>query len=425
MVQRLKIYFLKRYLPRWFVLFFDLSIVLLTFLVAFILRFNFNLTEAESSLDVLQILVIIPIFLFSFILAKSFCGVLRHSTIEDITRIVYALGISSIILIVFSFIMRQCTICQKMIIPYSVIIIQFAIASNILLTSRLIAKAIYNEWFITRKKVKKVMIYGAGRLGQLTKNALMMIDTERIKLVGYIENNAFLYHKRSGGVPIYSIKETFDKIIKENKVSEIILAIDNSGSALKQKREIVDLCLPRKIEVKEVPAIDKWINGELNPKEIKKIKIEDLLGRETINLENAKIKKGVKNAVVLVAGAAGSIGSEIVNQLINYNAHQVILLDKAESDLYDLQNEILSKNSAPNFNVIVGDVTNLKRLKNIFETYQPNIVINAAAYKHVPLMEEFPCEAIHTNLGGTKNLANLSVEFGVEKVCFNLYRQSC
>jgi len=177
-------------------------------------------------------------------------------------------------------------------------------------------------------------------------------------------------------------------MIPASNISEIIIAIDKAKLPGKVRKEIINRCISRNIMVKEVPSVDNWINGVLKTSEIKQIKIEDLLGRDAISLDRGKIADGVKDAVILIAGAAGSIGSEIVKQLMDFNAFQVILLDKAESDLYDLQNEILQKYDNPHFNVVVADVTNYRNLKKIFKKYQPTIVINAAAYKHVPLMEE-------------------------------------
>lgn len=418
MNDQIKLYFTKRYLPRWLVLFFDLFIISLTFLLAYILRFNFNLNSVESTLNLVQLWVVIPVFLMGFRVVNSYSGLLRHSTTEDIGRIIFSLSIGSGILMAFSFVLRKFNTDSPFNIPYSVIIIQFAIASNIILTTRLLAKAVYNEWFMSRKSVKKVMIFGAGRLGQITRNALMMDTTTKINLVGFIDNNIYLQNKSTAGVQIYSVEHAFEKIIAQQKVTELIFALDEDKALLKLKRDVIDRCIPLNVIVKEIPSVNKWMNGELNASEIKKINIEDLLGRDQITLDRKKIVEGVKDAVILIAGAAGSIGSEIVNQLMAFNAHHVILLDKAESDLYDLQNELIRKYPNPNFTVIVGDVTNRVNLKKIFEKYLPTIVINAAAYKHVPLMEEFPNEAIRVNIGGTRNLANLSVQFNVEKFVF-------
>jgi FlaA1/EpsC-like NDP-sugar epimerase len=324
----------------------------------------------------------------------------------------------SIILAALTFLVRLNNPDSDLMIPYSVIVIQFALLSNILLASRVWTKSIYNEWFVKSKNIKRVMIYGAGKMGLVTRNALMMDNYGKVIIVGFIDDNKTLHNKYAAGIPIYSFKTAFEKIVPRNNIEEIIIAINNSGSLTKLKREVVDRCLPLKIMVKEVPPVNNWINGTLKANEIKKIKIGDLLGRDAIQLHRQKITEGLNNAVILVAGAAGSIGSEIVRQLLLFKAGHVVLLDKAESDLYDLQQEIISRYISPNYTVIVGDVTNPVNLRRVFEKYRPEIVINAAAYKHVPLMEEFPNEAIRVNIGGTRNLADLSVEFGVKKFVF-------
>lgn len=415
MIRKLKVYFSKRFLPRWIVLFFDLTTICLTFVFAYLLRFNFNLNEVDKSLNLKQIFIIVPVFLLSFWLIKSYSGILRHSTTKDVMRIILSLGIGGSVLIIFSFLSRYYYPELFLVIPYTIIIIQFAISSLVIITSRLIIKTIYIEWYSSGVNTKNIIIFGAGRLGQITRNALLLDNSTKINIVGFIDDNVSLQKKSVAGIPIYPAKIAFKKVIKQHKVTELILAIDKDNLTLKRKREIIDLCLPLNLIVKEIPTVDYWLNGKLSASKIKKIKIEDILGRDAISLNTKKIKEGVKDAVVFVAGAAGSIGSEIVKQLINFNAYHVILLDKAESDLYDLQNYIIAKYDNPKFTVIVGDVTNSKKLRKIFKKYSPTIVLNAAAYKHVPLMEKFPCEAVRVNIGGTRNLANLSVEFKVEK----------
>lgn len=418
MLTKLKNYFTKRYLPHWFILVFDLHLIWGTLLLAYVLRFNFDIELAAEFIDYQKMVLVVVVYALGFMWMKSFSGILRQSTTEDIIRILFALGLGSTILLLFSFLLRQFTEDSPLLIPYSVNIIHLTIASNLLLLSRIMAKGIYREWFIKREHIKNVMIYGTGRMGQLTRNALFSDESNKVRLIGFIDDNVFLQNKRLAGIPIYSVQRAFSKIIPRYNISEIILALDNEVLQKRLKRDTVEKCLPYGILVKEVPSVNKWLNGELTAKEIKAIRIEDLLSRDTIKLDREKIKAGVSEAVALVAGAAGSIGSEIVNQLILFKAHHVILLDKAESDLYNLQNQILSRYKAPKFTVVVGDVTNLINLRKIFEQYSPTIVLNAAAYKHVPLMEQYPGEAVRVNVGGTKNLADLSVEYGVRKFVF-------
>jgi FlaA1/EpsC-like NDP-sugar epimerase len=280
--------------------------------------------------------------------------------------------------------------------------------------SRLFAKILYQHWILHKKDSKNVLIFGAGELGQTTLNALTN-NNMQIKAIGFIDENVSIQKKFLSGYPIYSIDKAIKHIIPKNNVTEIIFAIEKSELSYQRKRQITDQFLQHHLLIKEVPPLESWINGKLHANEIHTIKIEDLLGRNSIQLDRIKIKNGLKNSVVLVTGAAGSIGSEIVRQLIGFGVRRVILLDKAESDLYNLQQEINANYPNTNFEVIVGDVTNAIKMRRIFKEYSPTIVFSAAAYKHVPLMEKYPSEAIHINVGGNKLMADLSAEFGVEK----------
>ncbi len=417
-MKRIKHYFSKNYLPKWMVLLFDLGVVSLSWFVAFLLRFNFDLTDVEIFISTFHLLIILPVFIICFRKTKSYAGILRHSTSEDVMHIISATICAGLLIGATTFAGRSMNGPSYFVIPYSVIIIHFLLVTTVLILSRLAVKMIFQTWFKNKKNTQNIMIYGAGWKGQITLNTLLMDTTLNNKVIGFIDDNITLRDKYISGIPIYMPEKAFGKIIPENNVSEIILAIDNSKISQKRKTEITDECLNHHLRIREVPPIKDWINGELQAKAIRQISIEDLLGRSSIQLDRKKIEEGLKNSVVLVTGAAGSIGSEIVRQLIEFKVKQVILYDKAESDLYNLQQEILSKKAHEDFVVILGDVTNAIKLRQVFIRYAPTIVFNAAAYKHVPLMEEFPSEAVRVNVGGTKVLADLSIEFGVEKFVF-------
>ncbi len=410
-------YFSTRFLPRWMVLTFDLSVVFVSWIMAYFLRFNFQLNAVEANLNLVHLAVVFPVFLFCFRISRSYSGILRLSAIEDVLRVISATVCSGLILAQISFAGRLLIAPSILVIPVSVIIIHVLSVAAVLVTARLMAKMVYLRVFRSEKGKKNVIIFGAGELGQITFNALLRDNSEKSNIIGFIDDNPSLRGKYTAGVPIYSVEKAFSKIITQKNVSELIFAIDSSNITQKRKREITDRCLEINLVVKEVPSIKTWINGELEAKTIRRINIEDLLGRDAIVLQCQNIAAGLKDSVVLVTGAAGSIGSEIVRQLIIFRVKQVILLDKAESDLYDLQQEILG-NSHTEFRIIVGDVTNKYKLRQVFEKYTPNIVFNAAAYKHVPLMEEFPWEALRVNVGGTKNLADLAIEFNIDKFVF-------
>lgn len=411
-------YFTKKFLPRWLVLALDLFLVSLSWFLAYLLRFNFNLTDVVTFISVWHLFIVIPVYGFYFLKTKSYAGVLRHSTIEDATRIFSASVLSGITIALVTFAGRTINLPDWIMIPYSVIIINSLLIATSLVLIRILAKMFFHDWFIDYKNSKKIMIYGAGWKGKITLHTILIDTSLKNRVIGFIDDNPALNGKYISGTPIYSPKTAFEKIVKEHEVSEIILAIDDAKITKRRKQEITDECLNLNLTVKEVPPVKNWINGQLQINAIRTISIEDLLGRSSIQLDRKKIEAGLKESVVLVTGAAGSIGSEIVRQLIDFRVKRVILYDKAESDLYDLQQEILRRKSHNDFIVIVGDVTNPVKLRKVFTKFSPTIVFNAAAYKHVPLMEEFPEEAIRVNIGGTKILADLSIEFNVEKFVF-------
>jgi FlaA1/EpsC-like NDP-sugar epimerase len=259
------------------------------------------------------------------------------------------------------------------------------------------------------------LIFGAGEMGKITQHMLENDHHSRIHVLGFIDDDKALIGSRLVGKPIYSEEYVFKKILTVMEIHEIILAIDKSNIEPARRKALFDRCLTHGVSIREISPFKDWTNGNLSSKQIKDVKIEDLLGREPIQLNTNSISKGLKNSVVLVTGAAGSIGSEIVRQLMTFELSKVILLDQAESPLYDLQNELLARYSVTKFETVVASVTDRRRMRHVFEKYRPQYVFNAAAYKHVPLMEAAPYEAIRVNVGGTCLLADLSVEYGVNK----------
>jgi FlaA1/EpsC-like NDP-sugar epimerase len=417
MLSVLILYFSNRFLSRWIVLLFDLSIVFLAWILAYALRFNFELQHIKATMNLVHLAILIPVFLICFRFSRSYSGILRLSAVEDVLRVISSTVCSGLILTLLSFTGRLLYAPSFLVLPISIIIIHLLLVTGVLVSSRLMAKLVYQRVFRNEKGKKNVVIFGAGELGQITYNALLRDNTENSRIIGFIDDNTSLQNLYITGVPIFSAEKAFSKIIPEKEVAELIFAVDQSKITQQRKRIITDKCLEQNLVVKEVPPIKTWINGELKAGAIRRINIEDLLGRDAIVLQCEEIANGLSDSVVLVTGAAGSIGSEIVRQLLAFRVKHVILLDKAESDLYDLQQEII-KNTHTKVHIIVGDVTNIHKLRQVFAEYSPNIVFNAAAYKHVPLMEEFPCEALRVNVGGTKNLADLAIEFNVEKFVF-------
>lgn len=407
---------LKQYfLPRWIVLLYDLSVIGAVFIFTTYLIVNFTFAKLELNDIYHQIVASAIIFFVVYLLFKPHYNIIRHTTLKDFSSIVSAHIVGSICLLVLSFVGRNEPNYAQYAIPYAVIIIHFFISVFILLTSRLLIKTIYHALFLKTDVVQNTMIFGVGRMGMIAHDVLERENQLSYNVVGFIDDNPNLNGKRINGVRVYSAYEAIDHVLAMKRVKEIIIAVGPWELSRERKQKFVNSCLAKGLQIKEVADVSTWIKGSLEKVKIQNIKIEDLLGREPISIDINKISAGLNGKQILVTGAAGSIGSEIVRKLLLFNPRKVILLDQAESALYDFHNELLATYGKINVEIIIGSVTDLSRMRRIFEDHRPEIVFHASAYKHVPLMEEHPYEAVKTNIGGTKVIADLSVEFAVEK----------
>jgi FlaA1/EpsC-like NDP-sugar epimerase len=407
---------LKQYfLPRWIVLVYDLLVMGIVFIFTTYLIANYSSEKVELEDALRQIIAGAIIFFVAYLFIKPHHNIIRHTTLKDFSSIVLAHTLGSAGLLGLSVIGRNNPQFANYDISHTVIIIHYFISVFILLTSRLFIKAVYHTLFLKPESVQNTMIFGAGRLGMI---ALNVIESENLltnNVVGFIDDNPKLHGKKINGIRIYSAIEAENKIIKKKRVKEIIIAIAPWEITLSRKQKFVNSCLEKGVQIKEVADVSSWINGSLKKVKIQNIKIEDLLGREQISIDINKISAGLNGKCILVTGAGGSIGSEIVRKLLLFNPAKVILVDQAESVLYDFHNELLASFGNINVEIVVGNVSDKNRMRRIFENHHPEIVFHASAYKHVPLMEEHPYEAVKTNIGGTKVMADLSVGFGVKK----------
>jgi FlaA1/EpsC-like NDP-sugar epimerase len=259
---------------------------------------------------------------------------------------------------------------------------------------------------------RRVIIYGVGETGVATKRTLDADPNVNMSVVAFVDDDLRKRGKVVDSVKIYHTDD-LAKIIEEENIDDLILTTQNLSP--ERKNKAVDLCLDHNVKVLNVPPLKTWVNGSFKVNQIKNIKIEDLLERAPIFIEEDIIESQIKGKRVLVTGAAGSIGSEIVRQLIKFNPQLIILNDIAESPLHEMQLELQDNSLTNNFIAYIGDVKNVSRMEKMFTTFKPHFVYHAAAYKHVPMMEKNPCEAICTNVGGTKVIADLSVKYRVEK----------
>lgn len=416
MNEKIRRVFKKHSLPRMLVLLTDLSVTALGFLLANILRFNFDIGMISLAKIITQLTcIIVPLHLAAFLLAGSYRGILRHSSIEDLGKLFLAISIAAMMTMAAAWATHLPSVPDVWILAYSVPLIHAVLTLVLLMAFRLGVRATYQTYVNSRNGFRPVLIFGAGERGQVTCNVLESDNYSHVKVAGFIDDKKSLKGKQLAGKQIYTEEQAFDKFINNKAVGEIIMAISKKSIDPGRKKAFLDRCVQQGVTVKEVPSVKDWIDGKFSSKHIRELNIEDLLGRDPIWLNMDSVSAGLKDKVILVTGAAGSIGSEIVRQLMSFESRKVILLDQAESPLYDLQNELLNLYPASRLEVVIASVTDRYRMRQVFEAYRPQYVFNAAAYKHVPLMEDTPYQAIRVNIGGISVLADLSVEFGVKK----------
>ena len=411
MINKLFEKIINNYASHWIILFVDVVISICTFILAYLIRFNFKLTFDMQAFYA-QIPIVLLATLICFQIVGSHKGIIRHTGLRDSVSVSMA---SLLILVLLASVVltnRYFEIVPGFTIPISILIIHFLLNSFVLVSSRYFIKEMYYLLVTHRTFDKKVLIYGAGEAGLLTYSVLRDDLEYRVKIVGFIDDNKKKAGKKIHGLTVYDSETVDNELVKSLGIDEIILSIQ----LIKPKRllEISDNLSKLNVEAKIVPPIKSWIDGDFKPQQIKKMQVEDLLGRTTIELNNPILKKEFRDKIILITGAAGSIGSEIARQITNYPYKQLILIDQAESDLYELQQHFQQSN-VKNFKVIIADIRNKKRMTSIFSNHKPEFIFHAAAYKHVPLMEENAYEAIDVNVCGTKILADLALEQGVEK----------
>tara|TARA_Y100000385_G_scaffold291985_1_gene375322 strand:+ start:55882 stop:57390 length:1509 start_codon:yes stop_codon:yes gene_type:complete len=281
----------------------------------------------------------------------------------------------------------------------------------LMIAFRITVKLIYFEFKNASKDKKRIVIYGAGDEGIVTKRTLERDEEHKYKVVAFIADKNTKIGKKIEGVTIHPI-ERLEYLIENQEIDEIIIAVNNLAKTRKQ--EIVERALTKNVKVLHVPPVKNWINDELSSNQIQEVKIEDLLGREPIHLDSINIKGQLSEKRVLITGAAGSIGAEIVRQVSHFFPSKLILLDQAESPLYEIENEIKEQFGENLCEIVVADVANSSRMENVFNTFRPNVVYHCAAYKHVPIMEDNPSEAVLTNILGTKIMVDLSDKYEVD-----------
>lgn len=401
-------------LPRWSILIIDTLVCAFALSLAFLIRFDFNSMPAADAENLkMDYVIILSIRFLSFALSKTYKGVVRYTSSRDTVRIfaVILSGTFTVILInQIWFVFKE-----SYFISNAVIIIDGLVSLFLMVSSRLAVKALYSELKNPAKDKLNVLIFGAGESGIITKRTLDRDAAIKYRVIGFIDDDQKKHGRSFEGVFVYSL-DKLPALSREYNIEFVIISIQKLS--IRKKNELTDQCLAENVRVLNVPPAAKWINGELSFNQIKSIRIEDLLERDPIRLDEAQIGEHLRGKVVLITGAAGSIGSELARQCLRFNPKKLYLLDQAESPLHELDLEFSDRTDRPAYEVVMADVRNEDRMRNVFKTFCPHIVFHAAAYKHVPMMENNPSESLLTNVLGTKIVADLSDEFRVERFVF-------
>lgn len=400
-----------RVLPRWIIILIDLIILFFSSLLAFLLRFNFDYSRLDTY-EVNKGILTFTFFCFiSSLITRSYAGIVRYTGIQDAVRILGTILMGSILTLVTNYIFLEFN--GRYLLPVSVVIIAFLSSVLLLFSYRLFVKQTFTFFLNKEKKFGQVLVFGTDKSAQMARQIIEEHTGYRNKVVGYLDDNRHRAGKVLNGVKIYNARRDIDALLNSKSIKELI--ISDRSISIERKNELVDACLSRNVKVRIVPPVEHWVRGELSLNQIKDINIEELLERESIKLDNYNITQELKGSKVMVTGAAGSIGSEIVRQALYYNPEWIIMVDQAESDLFEIENELKLKKGTLRIFPIIADITNEDRMECIFKEFRPEIIFHAAAYKHVPMMEKNSSEAVICNIKGTKHLADLSVKYGAKK----------
>jgi FlaA1/EpsC-like NDP-sugar epimerase len=401
------------YLPRWIIVMIDFSVLIITFFFTLLIFRGTGLKYINTTHDVFFISCFFGINIFFFWLFRTYSGIIRHSSYIDAVKLLFSQMSVLVVFLVFNFAYEL--LYNERIFLTTALFINVVLSFCALFLYRVVVKQTF-EMYLADKSTSKLIrtiIYGTDANAISVANALKFETPTRFKIVGFVDRNNQNASKRMLDLPILVQKKKLPSLMRSVGAEAVIMADKSLGK--EEQLQIVDQCLEFNYRVYTVPLITDWENQREISQKVKNIQIEDLLERKPIVLDNKSISKQLKDKTVLISGAAGSIGSEIVRQVLTFSPKRVIILDQAETPLHHLSLELEKLHTKSKIHHIIADVRNKEAMNKVFKTFKPQVVYHAAAYKHVPLMEENPSQAILTNIEGTKNLADLSCEHEVIK----------
>lgn len=404
-------------LPKWIIFCIDATILIFSGVAAYFVRSNFNLDYLDDS-EIWKSSLIYSFFgLIVMYFTKTYKGIVRYTAMRDGVKLLLSIVILGIVIFLTNQLFIEIFQLNQ-IMPISVVIIASYIALGLLIIYRLIVKdLLYRFNNIEKDRIeKRVIIFGAGEAGVLTHKAIRKDSQIKYINCGFLDDDPSKKGKYIEGVKVFGSLDELDLIISLKNPTELIISTLSISQG--RKKEVIEASIERNLHVFTIPPVNQWVSGILKTNEIREVNIEDLLGRKSIKLKNEQVIQEMKDSVVLVSGAAGSIGSELAIQIARTQPAKLLLLDKSESALYDIQNQLERLGYGVATEVILADVKETDTVLNIYKAYRPQYVFHAAAYKHVPMMEKYPKEAIKCNVWGTKNMADAALKFNVKKFVF-------
>jgi FlaA1/EpsC-like NDP-sugar epimerase len=384
----------------------DILFSIFSFVSSILLISNFLFPNSIPYIKVFCLIVIVRSSIFLIFRTQSF--IIRYLGFKDLMRLYFSLIIGSILLLIISYFLFNINSLNQL----SIWLIDLILLSFMLSCERYLMRFFHESITTNSKEFYKTILFGAGELGSITAQMLNENKSQPFQILAIFDDNPKVHKKNLNGIPVYN-PSFFKKIVAKYNITHAILSIQKIST--ERKKDFVELCLNNNLIIQQVPPVEKWLNGELNVKTIQNINVEELLSRPPIKLDYENIAEEIKGKIVLVTGGAGSIGSEIVRQCIRFHPKKIIIIDQAESPLVEIGLEVNEELNFFDVEYIILDIRNKSKVDIIINTHKPNIIFHAAAYKHVPIMEAFPSEAVNVNIGGTKNLADAAIKFGVQK----------
>ena len=404
-------YLSAKVLPIWTVLLIDVLIIVVSSLLAYALRYDFRSLFSESSSIDVTIVCTVAVNLIFFRAFRTYSNVLRFSSFVDIMRIFVALTVSYVLLLIASIVVKSFTNIN--VAPITVLFMSYIISFAMMACSRIVVKIFFEALNFDGSRSANVFIYGAKEAGVNIAKALRVSLRNHYRLRGFIADEPELINKVMMGVKVFPNDDTLIENLDDRDVHTIIIS-PAKMEALKHS-DMADRLLAHNIKLMTAPPLSEWNNQFLDRTQLKEIQIEDLLQRNPIEIDIHKVASHLEGKRVMITGAAGSIGSEIIRQVASFNPYKLILVDQAETPLHDIRLELQDRWRDIDAETIIADISNVTRMEEIFRRYKPQYIFHAAAYKHVPMMEDNVSESIQVNVYGTRTVADLAVKYGAEK----------